>query len=161
MTLKEILDYLEHLTPRERWMVSLGGACLILTLGYAGIYSPLHQTIQTNQASLADKRSTLKWMKQVQHTPHTPSVKHLSQTQLLSTLTDALNHTNFKNYPYHLAQTANGEIELKFDKVPFNRFLMWSWDLNQHYQFDIKQLNAENISDTPGVVKLTWLISVQ
>lgn len=160
MTLNEILDYLNHLTTRERWMVYIGTTCLILTLGYTCIYSPLHQAIETNQASLADKIATLKWMKQVQQTPHTQSAKHLSQTQLLATLTDALNHTNFKTYPYHLAQTANGDIELKFDKVPFNRFLTWAWELNQHYQFNIKQLNAESIANTPGLVKLVWLINV-
>ena len=159
MTLTSLITYINALTERERWMVYLGGACLILTLGYALIYSPLNHAITSNQQALHDKQETLAFMKQVKFNPNPHQPQTLSQTQLLTLITEALTKPPFTTYPYTLAQTGSGDIELQFKRVPFNRFLTWAWTLNQQYRFEVKQLNAEK-GELPGIVKLTWVISV-
>lgn len=148
--------YWSHLTERERWAVGIGVICCFVYLVYLLFYSPLTNAVRSKSQQLAEKRETLEWMQQQHKTEKTPQT--LTSSKLLTVLADQLNTISFKHFPYHLQQTGASDIQLTFDKVPYNAFMAWMWSINDHYTISIKQLNVER-TDTPGIVKLMIVIA--
>lgn len=146
--------YWNNLNERERWLLGAGGVVCFCYLLYLLIFAPLIQAVHDKSQQLIEKKETLAWMQQAhqQHkTGNTP--KTLSKGKLLSELANQLKSTPFHHRPYQLQQTGTGEIQLSFDKIPYNAFVAWLWSMSQRYVFTIKQFNTERTS-TPGVVKL-------
>ena len=84
----------------------------------------------------------------------------LTSSQLLTVIAEQLSRTTFKQYRYQLQQTGVSDIQLSFDKVPYNAFMAWVWSINQKYTVIIKQLNVDR-TDVSGVVKLTIMIATK
>jgi general secretion pathway protein M len=141
-------------------MAGAGLLCAILYLLYFLIYSPLNASLHKKSLELAEKQETLAWMEQVkkQSTSQT-TVEKIGNTKLLALLGKQLNET-FKAYPYQLQQTAGGELQLTFEKVPYNAFLLLLWNLTNHYTITLKQFSAER-TETAGIVKLAVVLSAQ
>ncbi len=64
----------------------------------------------------------------------------------------------FKHFSYQLQQTGVSDIQLVFEQVPFNPFMIWLWSFNEKYPISITQLSVD-LTETPGVVKLTLIIA--
>lgn len=152
-------EYWSHLNDRERWMLSLGAACLILYLFYLFLYAPLVNAIQLRSQQLSEKRETLKWMQSVreQRSKIKPR-ESVTNTQLLTVLAKELNKAELNSFPYQLQQTESGDIQLSFESVPFGVFIDWLKSIHEKYAFSIKQLNAEK-QDTAGLVKLQVILA--
>lgn len=146
--------YWDNLNERERWMVGVGGVCCALFLIYMLFFAPLIHAVRNKTQQLHEKQETLVWMRQAQQ--RYKSVKApqaLSNSKLLSILAEQLKSTSFHAFSYQLQQTGAGDIQLSFDKVPYNAFVNWLWSIRQQYAFSIKQFNSEK-TDTLGVVKI-------
>ena len=155
-----ITTYWSNLQERERWMLALGAGCLAFYLFYLFLYSPLSTTIEAKTRQLKEKQETLIWLEQVQQEPKKKTtVQSLSGPKLLALIGNQLNSKPFRSFPYQLQQTNQGDIQLSFDKVPFNSFLAWLWALRQDYAINLKQVMVER-SEPAGVVKLMALIAV-
>lgn len=148
------------LNRRERLMVGIGGSFALFILGYVLCYAPLKEAVTRKQNILQDKQDTLAWMKRIHIKPTSGiQAKTVTQTQLLTHISTAFKKRPFSAYPYTLMQTSSGDIDLAFKHVPFNTFLIWAWEFNQHYRFEVKQLSVEK-TDTPGIVRLRCVIKV-
>jgi len=144
----------DGLNDRERWMLGFGGVCCALFLIYMLLYAPLINAVHNNTQQLLEKQETLVWMQQAHQQRKAMKIpKVLSNSKLLSVLADELKSTSFHTFPYQLQQTGVGDIQLSFNKVPYNDFVTWLWSVRQNYAFSIKQFNAER-TETPGVVKI-------
>ena len=151
--------YWSNLNERERWILSLGALFCVLYLFYLLIYSPLASAVHDKSQQLAEKQETLVWMQHVrQQYKIKKAPETLTSSKLLTVLAEQLNATSFKQFPYQLQQTGASDIQLIFEKVPYNAFMSWLWSINEKYTISIKQLNAER-TDTPGVVKLMIVIA--
>ena len=151
--------YWSNLNERERWILSLGALFCVLYLFYLLIYSPLTSAVHDKSQQLAEKQETLVWMQHVrQQYKIKKAPETLTSSKLLTVLAEQLNATSFKQFPYQLQQTGASDIQLIFEKVPYNAFMSWLWSINEKYTISIKQLNAER-TDTPGVVKLMIVIA--
>lgn len=153
-------NYWNNLNERERWMVAVLAIFCFFYLYYLALYAPLSRTKQQRLQQLIEKQDTLIWMQQMQRQYHGKStLKSLTVSKLLTVLANQLNESTFKTYPYQLQQTGVNDIQLVFDKVPFNSFMTWLWSVNENYVVTIKQLNVQH-SEESGVVQLTLLLTL-
>ena len=151
--------YWDNLSERERWTLGVGALLCFLYLFYLLLYSPLATAVHNKSQQLTEKQETLVWMQQVRQQHKTKKAPQtLTSSKLLTVLAEQLNTTSFKQFPYQLQQIGGSDIQLLFDKVPYNAFMTWLWSVNDKYTISIKQLNVER-TDSPGVVKLMIVIA--
>lgn len=150
----------QNLNERERWMVIAAGFVLASYIFYALLYSPIVENLENNHELLVEKRSTLNWMKQIQPSSIANNKQaKLSNSQLITVIANQLKTSNIK-FPYQLQQTGSGEIQISFDKVPFEYVITWLAQLKENYRFTIKQFNAEK-TDSAGVTKLLLILNAE
>ena len=150
-----------NLNEREQWMVILCGLFLIFYVYCALLYLPLAQKLEHKKLQLQDKSQTLTWMNTVKAHYKRPKTKEsLDGSQLLTVLTTNLKQSEIKKFNYQLQQTSAGDIQLSFESVPFNQFILWFHQLNQNYTMILKQLQVERTT-TPGLVSLSTLLSAR
>jgi general secretion pathway protein M len=151
--------YWLNLNERERWTLGFGVVFCVAYLFYLLIYSPLVTAVHNKSQQLLEKQETLVWMQQVRHQHNTRKPPQmLTSSKLLTVLAEQLNATSFKQFSYQLQQTGVSDIQLVFDKVPYNAFVAWLWAMSEKYSISIKQLSIER-TDTPGVVKLLLVVA--
>lgn len=156
-----MMQYWNNLNERERLLLGVGISIIMIYLFYLLIYSPLSNAVQTKALQLSEKQSTLAWMKDVhkQIKKETASLC-ISNTKLLSLIDNQLREEALKKFPYQLQQTSSGEIQLSFERVPFNLFLSWLWKLHKDYSITLKQLDAGK-TETPGIIHLNIVITTK
>lgn len=152
-------NYFENLNQREQNLVFFGAIFLGLYLIYALIVSPLIDTRKTKENELLDKYNTLVWMREAKKNFKLDVKKSLSNHELLSSLASELKIGALNKFNYQLKQNANGDIELLFEKVPFNIFINWLFNFNKKFNINVKQLSIQK-TDVQGVVKLSLVISI-
>jgi general secretion pathway protein M len=153
--------YWSNLNARERWVLGVGVVCCVVYLFFLLVYSPLSTAVRRKHQALLEKQDTLVWMKDVaQHHQLKKAPQTLTSSKLLTVLAEQLNASSLKPYPYQLQQTGMNNIQLDFDRVPYNAFLSWLRSVSDQYLISIQQLNVER-TDTPGVVKLRLLLETK
>lgn len=151
--------YLSTLNEREKLMVFSAVFCVLFYVYYFLLYSPLVFKVKERTEQLIEKSQTLEWMNKVaQKKPSSETKQSLDNGQLLTLLDSKLKDSPALKYPYNVQQTSSGEVQISFDKVPFNSFIEWLTQINQHYIIKVKQLEV-NKTDTPGISQLMIVIS--
>lgn len=152
--------YFSTLNDREKWMLVVGGLCLILYLYYLFAYAPLSKQTDEKRNQLVEKIETLEWMKQVQQQAHSsPIKKSLDHSQMMTLIASQLKENPLLKFPYQLQQINSGDIQLSFDKVPFKLFLLWLEKMSKEYSIKIKQLDVDP-TKVPGVTRLVLIMTV-
>lgn len=153
--------YWNTLNERERWMLGIGAVFCFFYLLYLLVFAPLSSAVHKRSQQLKEKRETLDWMQQVsQEYKGKKNQTTLTISNLLTVLANQLNSSSFKQFHYQLQQTGVNDIQLIFDKVPYNDFMTWLWSVNEKYAISIKQFNIERTS-VPGIVRLMLVLNVQ
>ncbi|MDF1757127.1 MAG: type II secretion system protein GspM [Legionellaceae bacterium] len=154
-----IKEYLEQINERERRMLLVAAVFLCCYIFYALIYSPLVSSVKDKQKLLTEGKETLQWMKMVrsQYIDVTPT-ESLSGEEALSELSNELKHSSFQKFHYQLEQTNDGNIQLSFDEVPYNSFVIWLWDFCGKHAITVKQFSVDDKSPA-GVVSVMVLLS--
>jgi len=156
-----VKTYWNQLPDRERVMLLIAGVCCLSYLCYVLVYAPLITAVNQATLQLAEQQSTLAWMKRVRQSySKTKTIQAVSNGQLLTVLGSQLKQTSFHQYQYQLEQTSSGDIQLSFDEVPYNAFVLWLWKFSEQYKFSIKQLSLDR-TKIPGVVKGVVVLSAQ
>lgn len=150
----------QQLNEREQSSVLVAGLCLGIYLLYALLFAPLMTSVSTARTHLHAKNDTLIWMRHAQQNyNHEKKPETIAAGNLLSILTQVLKAASFHRFPYQLAQTASGEIQLSFDEVPYNPFLTWLREQTTRYTLTIKNLDV-NKTNVPGVVKVSVIFAI-
>ncbi len=155
------LSYWRQWNRRERILVSTMACFLLWYFFYILIENPLQTALTQARAQVQDNQSTLTWVTYMHaRLKAIHPAKHVTTSALLGILHEKLNeHAILHQFPSHLTQHASTQIMLKFEKVPFNLFLDWMWQLNQQYHFEIKQLQTKR-SPVSGMVELSCVIEL-
>lgn len=153
--------YWQDLNEREREIVFAGALIVVIYLFYALAYSPLKTALTKNTEALQEKKTTLQWLESVQPFASKLSRKEsLTNSQLLTLLSDKLKTNISKEFPYQLQQTGSGEIQLSFEQVPFEYLISWLTTFQKTYSISIKQVNVEKLP-TPGLIKILLVINAK
>lgn len=156
-----IANYWHNLNERERWMAIIGSICMLIYLFYLLVYSPLTTAVSTRSKELREKQETLIWMQQVRQQPRSQkTAQTINNTKLLALIGNQLSSNSLQKFVYQLQQTGSGDVQLSYDRVPYNLFLSWLWALSNDYAISFKQFSAER-TDTPGIVKLMVVITAK
>ncbi len=154
--------YFQNLNEREKWMIVLGGLATLFFIFYWFVYSPLQQAIEEKKLQLIDKQETLVWMQDARiHFKVTGHLQSLSNSQLLTLLAQQQQNKTFQGFPYQIQQMGSGDIQLSYEAVPFNAFLMWLKGLGEKYAVSLKQFTAERVETPAGVAKIQVVISAE
>lgn len=149
--------YFNTLNERERWMLIVSGLCLLFYLYYFWMYVPLSHYRNQKINQLTEKMETLQWMRQVNRQERGALKKTGDSSQLLTLIASALKHNRALRFPYQLQQIGSGDIQLRFEKVPFQFFLKWLDNISKKYTITIQQLDVDPTS-TPGLVRLMIIL---
>lgn len=151
--------YWQQLNEREQIAVVAAGIFSGLYLLYAVVFSPLVSAVTQSREEWREKKATLIWMQQAEKRyvgekkPQTVTAENL-----LSVLTGLLAKASFHRFPYQLAQTATGDIQLTFEQVPYNAFIVWLQAQSTQYTLTIKTMDITQ-TDVSGVVKVSVMFS--
>lgn len=157
--MKNIMNFWEQLSNRDRLALILGLSTLLIFIFYQFIYSPLTESVAMKTQQLKEKKATVAWLNTIQIGKKTKDkAQSISKTRLLSLIGSELQSPTLKNFPAQVEQTGLGDIQVSFDKVPYNPFMSWLWKLNKAYAIQLKQVNIEK-TETAGVVKVMLVIA--
>ena len=141
-----MMHYWQGLNEREQWAVRIGGIFLIIYLIYLIIFSPLFTAVDSTTAQIKEKSQTLTWMRSVRHQHDSiKSPKPITNSKLLSLIASQLNVAPYQGFHYQMQQTSSGDIQLAFEKIPYNIIMNWLWTLSQNYTVTIKHLGVERL----------------
>ena len=153
--------YWQQLNERDQVAVGVAGICIVAYLLYALVFSPLSNKVLYAKQHWQEKNRTLTWMQRVQQNySHEKRPQTVEAGNLLSLLTHVLKQVSFQRFPYQLAQTSNGEIQLSFDEVPYNAFIVWLREQSTKYTLTVKNIDI-NKTKTSGVVKAVVIFGVE
>ena len=155
-----LFQFWNQLNDRERYLLLWGGVCFGLYLAYA-TYASLAEAVMANTQSLLEKKETLAWIKQAEKqisSKQTGSAV-LDKSKGLTVLSEQLKTASFHAFSYQLQQLNEDELQLSFEKVPYNAFLTWLSSTSKKYNITIKAFHVDR-TDTRGLVKLTVIIAL-
>jgi len=155
-----LLQFWHQLNNRERYLLIFGVGCLALYLAYT-MYTSLAEAVVVNTQSLAEKKETLAWIKQAekQFSFKQKNLATRGKVKGLAVLSEKLKTASFHAFAYQLQQLSEDELQLSFEKVPYNGFLTWFSSMSQTYNITIKELQVDR-TDVQGLVKLTVILSL-
>ncbi len=145
-----------QLNLREKQMVSLGIAVLILGLFYLILWSPLHQSVATARDQIEHNQKLLYWMenadKQIQAAELTGQkpAAHSSGSRI-SIVQNNLKPNPINNNVTQLVQADNDSVKLSFQQVSFDLLISWLIDLWQQEGFITTQMTVKP-GNKPGIV---------
>ncbi len=153
-----IKSYFEQMNRREQLMVSLTAIAIVFYLIYLFIYQPITIRQSEVREQLKEKKVVLAWMEQVKHHAGKSSKESIrDNNQLLSLLTLQLSQSALKSFPYQLQQNSSGNIQISYDKVPFNPFIQWLQSFQSKFTINIEQMRATKL-EQEGLVKLMIVV---
>lgn len=147
------------LAVREKQAVVLGGLLLALFILYQGIWSPILNSINTMRQQIVTNQKTLLWMQSVDKTLQKLSgqsianVKPVSLVVLLGEVQDKVKQAGLDNTLSQLKQVANESIAMHFEKVDFDKLMVFLTAFIKTHSVSISQMSAV-ATDTPGVVNV-------
>jgi len=154
-----LLQAWHQLNERERHLLLWGGVFLGLYLAYA-TYASLAEAVTENTQSLAEKKETLAWIKQAETQFSSKQTgTTLDKSKGLTVLSEQLKTASFHAFTYQLQQLNEDELQLSFEKVPYNACLAWLALMSKKYSITIKELHADRMA-TRGLVKLSVIITI-
>jgi general secretion pathway protein M len=157
-----------HLQQREQRLLGAGAIFFILLFFYFTIIQPISDSLDTQTSNIESQQKLLHWMQtsvpQLQslrkadtHRQPIPAGNLLSsveQSLKQSQLSDAV--TTLEKNP---DDTTHESIQLKFDKVMFDRLMTWLIHFRQTYNVNISQLSIIRTKD-PGVVQVNLVLNL-
>lgn len=154
-------SYWQQLNERDQTAVAIAGVCVIAYLLYLLVFSPLLSMVSQAKQHWQEKNNTLIWMRRMQQNySHEKRPQTIEAGNLLSLLTQVLRQASFQRFPYQLAQTSTGEIQLSFEEVPYNAFIGWLREQSSRYTLTIKNMDI-NKTKILGVVKVSVIFGVE
>ena len=140
----------------------MAGLFCVVYLFYLVIYSPLTSAVANKTALLQDKRDTLAWMQKIQqhYRQTSKTAQAIDNSKLLFLIASELGKPVFSAFTYQMQQTGEDDIQLSFEKIPYNALITWLWETTHQYTIHIKELHIEH-TETPGIVKLRASITPQ
>ncbi len=144
--------YWENLTQRDKYLIIFISIISLLYLIYAAAYTPFWHAIALKKQQINEDNKTLFYMKQVKSAPHSQIIPPAGNA--LTTINSTFAQTFKPDFVYHIAQNKNREIQIKFDRVVYLKFLTTLWRLQHQQHFVIKTLNFIPLPQ-PGEVRVS------
>lgn len=155
-----LLAYWRGLTPRERAVLTLGGAVAAILLLYGLVWAPFQQDLARLRAAVPQQQQQLQWMRaQLERVQQlrANAGRTVPGGGLLSFVEQSAQAYNIRaNIRRMEPQGANG-VNLAIDGVPFNGLVEWLANLQKQGGVRIETASLE-ATGTPGLVNARVLL---
>ena len=151
--IEQIQQYLQRLSPRERWMV-LGGGVVILILLVTAIVLPLQRSVSAADQRIEKKRNDLVWLR-----TNAPQLATL-QTARPPTLNESLvvlvdrtaRESGFdKSLVGGTQPSGDGGVSVRFEKMTFDSLVAWLSQLRESYGVHVESATLEAANEAGTV----------
>ena len=149
------LSWLRALAPRERVMVVLCAAVVMLTLVYVAGWKPLVDAHQRREAALERARGIATRIEQAaaEIKASGPARAVDSTTSLLAAVDQTSRSPTLGKTPSRVQPEGEKEVKVWIDDVPFDNLLRWLQELEQKYGISTSSAEIER-SSAPGLVNV-------
>lgn len=146
------------LQMRERWMLGLGAAALLLTVLYLAIWEPLVQARVQRAAALESSRSVAVRLEQAAQqlrasAGNNPAASAGRNLSLLAAIDQASKQGTLGKSPARMQPEGDREVRVWLEDVSFDALVRWIAELQQRYGVSVQTLDVEPQS-TPGQVNV-------
>jgi general secretion pathway protein M len=154
----KIQQYLQRLSPRERWMV-IGGGVLALLLLIVAIVTPLQTRVSATAARVEKKRDDLVWLRSM--APQLSSLQVIRRPQLNESLVVLVDRTareaGFAKSLVGSQPSGDGGLNVRFEKMPFDTLVSWLSTLRDQYGVRVDSATVDSAAE-PGTVTATLVL---
>lgn len=149
-------DWLATRTPRERQILAIGGAFLILVLLYGTLVHPFYAGLAQLRRTVAEQHSLLNWMhgtaREIQALRGSgPAAAPASGGSILSVVDQAARREHLEGAVKRLDPNNAGGVRVTLEQAPFDRIVRWLDKLQRDAGLHIESLNLE-ATGVPGQV---------
>lgn len=151
----DIKEWWDNLSLREKQVMFFGGIIVTLALFYLIIWAPLSNAVASYRHEVEENGKLLAWMKEADHEMQNmqQTAKHkTSASSLLSLVQKQLAIASLTTT--QLRQGDNGEIQMSFQNVAFDKLIQWLVAANQNQHLSIVHMSVTPTA-TPGLVMAT------
>lgn len=155
--MNELMQKWQQLETRERRLVAMMGAAIVIGLFYFAIWSPLHDGVANAQQRVKSQQNNLTWMQrsvaQVIQSKGQPSKAANTSGSLSQRVSRSAN-----SYQIRLSriQPQKGDLSIRIDSVEFNAFLSWLQAMEEQ---GIQAISLDvSKSDKPGTAEIRRLL---
>ena len=146
--MKQLQQWFTGLNPRERLIVSAGGAALFLIVMFLFVWEPLVQEKQQLQTSIAAQQELYRWMqqsaveaKQLQGSNPRNKVNAGAMRSVINrTVKQSLPGANIKR-----VDASNKKVQVSIEQVAFDDLVRWLARLQQQNGIQVESLFSERL----------------
>ena len=158
-----IKTWWHHLSDREKNIVGLGGALVLIFLVYVLIWSPLSNAVDSKRQAIVSQKQLLHWMQgaksRIQRYRNAGIDITQTQTKLLLSLTEtSLSQQHLTQYIQSVQQPQSHTLALTFKAVPFDPFIHWTQTLWHHHAIAVKSIDVMK-TKIPGLVDIDIVLN--
>lgn len=157
-------EWWNNLSLREKQTLSLGLLATSFFLAYYLLWSPLANKVDHLRIQIKRNQELLSWMQQAdariqaqQTVGNKPITNAPRSGSLLSTVQNQINRTQLVSVMTQLHQLDADSVQLAFDKVDFDKLIVWLTQLSQQQNLSITQMSIVP-SDAPGIVAADFVL---
>lgn len=137
----------DALAPRERWLLSLGFAAIVIAVLFVGVWEPLLKNrAQNQQALLASRALSSKIENAAQMVQSSRPQQGMAvdrNTSLISAVDQTSKNGTLGKGPSRIQPQGDKEVRVWFEDVSFNALVSWAADLQKRYGVNIQTLDVE------------------
>jgi general secretion pathway protein M len=148
----------EALQPRERWMLALGAAALLVTVLYLGVWEPLVKARAERSAALESSRQLALRLEQAAaqlqsgagRNPAAASTRGLS---LVAAVDQASKQGSIGKAPARIQPEGERVVRVWFEEIAFDALVRWLAEVQTRYGLSVQTLDVEPQA-APGQVNV-------
>lgn len=146
------------LAEREQQLLAIGAVVVGSFILYAGIWSPVMRHLEVMRKQILAQQKTLLWMKSADKEIQKLSgkkpqeVKAMTSLALISLLQKQIKQSGLAANLTSLKQASDNGVEIRFQKVEFDKLIIMLTLLVKEYHIHIDQMSA--VGQGVGVVDI-------
>lgn len=147
-------QWFDGLQSRERLLVMLGGAVLVLLILYLMIWDPMFTRYHTLKKTVAEQQETLAWMqkaagqiKALQGTASTGSAQGLGGRSLLSVVDQSARSGGLGSSIKRIEPDGKKGVKVWLEGAGFDQMIVWLGNLTRQYQIETSMVTIEPQGD--------------
>lgn len=150
--------WLDGLTARERVMLYVGAAALLLLLLYALVWSPVRSGYLSLQESVGGQRETAVWMEQSAQRlaqlkrSRGPAATGLGGQSLLALADRTARSSDLGEALKRVEPDGSNSVKVWLEGASFDVLVDWLGSLSTKYAIDIDTVTLERVGETAGRV---------
>ena len=147
-------QWFDGLQSRERLLVMLGAAALVLLILYLMIWEPMFSRYHTLRKTVAEQQQTLDWMrnaagqiKALQGSASVGTAQGLGGRSLLSVVDQSARSGGLGSSIKRIEPDGKKGVKVWFEGAGFDQMIVWLGNLTRQYQVETRMVTIEPQGD--------------